>query len=79
MASSPKKQRLSQRKLSSYASSCNKEWEQKYSISAGRTAKELRCNVCLRNVSCSPQGEEDVKRHWDGANHINRHSRIQRR
>ena len=68
---------LSHRKLSgaaSYASycSCNKEWEQKYSISLGRTAKEFRCNVCLRNVSCSPQKEADVKRHCDGANHIKR-------
>ena len=75
MASSPKKQTLSHRKLSgaaSYANFCNKEWEQKYSISLRRTAKEFRCNVCLCNVSCSPQREADVKRHCDGANHIKR-------
>ena len=73
MASSPKKQMLSQRKLSgvaSYTSSCKKEWEQKYPISLWRTDKEFRCNVCLCNFSCSPQGEADVKRHCDGANHI---------
>ena len=38
MASSPKKEILFQRKLSgaaSYAGSCNKELEQKYSISPG--------------------------------------------
>ena len=73
MANSPKKQMLSHRKLSgaaSYASSCNKEWEQKCSISLGRTAKEFRCNMCLCNVSCSPQREADVKHHCDGANHI---------
>ena len=75
MASSPKKKMLSQRKLfgaASYASSCNKEWEHKYSISPGKTAKEFRCNVCLCNASCSPQGEADVKGHCDGANHIKR-------
>ena len=75
MASSPKKQTLSHRKLSgaaSYADFCNKEWEQKYSISLRRTAKEFRCNVCLCNVSCFPQREADVKRHCDGANHIKR-------
>ena len=75
MVSSPKKQMLSHRKLSgaaSYASSCNKEWEQKYSISLGRTTKEFRWNVCLCNVRCSHQKEADVKRHCGGANHIKR-------
>ena len=75
MASLPKKQMLSLRKLSgaaSYASSCNKEWEQKYSICTGRTAKKFRCSVCLRNASCSPRREADVKCHCDGANHIKR-------
>lgn len=48
MASSRKKQMISNRKLSgaaSYASSCNKEWQQKYSISPGRTVKEFRRNL----------------------------------
>ena len=75
MASSRKKQTLSHRKLSgaaSYANFCNKKWEQKYSISLRRSAKEFRCNVCLCNVSCSPQRQSDVKRHCDGANHIKR-------
>ena len=73
MASSPMK--LSHRKLSgaaSYANFCNKDWEQKYSIPLRRTAKKFRCNVCLCNISRSPQREADVKRHCDGPNHIKR-------
>ena len=64
---------LSQRKLSGavdYATSYKKEWEQTYPISPGGTATEFWCNVCLCNASCS-QGEEDVKHHCDGENHIN--------
>ena len=66
---------LSQRKLSgaaSYASSWNKNWEQKYSVSLGRTAEEFRCNVYLCNVSCSPQKQADIRRHCAGGNHIKR-------
>ena len=75
MASSSKKQNPSQKKLSgaaSYASSYNKEWEQSYPISPGKTAKEFRCNVWLCNVSCSHKREGDVKWHCDGANYIKR-------
>ena len=57
MASSPKKQKLSQRKLSGAASYAS-------------YVKEFRCSGCSCNVNCPHQGEADVKPHCDGANHI---------
>lgn len=80
MASSPKREKVTKRKLSgaaTYSSSYNKQWEEKYPISPGRTAQEFRCNVCLCNVSCAHQGESDVKRHCEGANHIKRQKAIE--
>ena len=64
MASSPKKKKLSQRKLSGATS---------YACSV----KEFRCNVCSYNVSCSHQGETDLKCHCDGANHIKRQKALE--
>ena len=63
MASSLKKQMLSQIKSSgaaSYDSFCNKDWEQKYSISPGKAGKEFRSNTCLCNVSCLRKGSQTL-------------------
>ena len=75
MASSPKKQKLSQRKFAgaaTYLSTYKKEWEKKYPVSPGLTTHDFRCNACLCNVNCSHHGESDVKRHCKGATHLKR-------
>ena len=82
MASSPKKKTLSQRKLSgvaSYASCCNKEWEQKCSISPGRTAKEFRCVYAMSAVL--PRGRQKLSAivMMQITSSAKKHSRIQGR
>ena len=55
-----------------YKTKFNKDWVKKYPfVSAVQTdPSSYRCNICCRILSCSHQGESDVKRHIASNNHV---------
>ena len=53
-----------------YKSRFKKDWTKLYPVSEVQNSPgEFRCNVCSCVVSCSDQGEADVKRHVEGPIH----------
>ena len=53
-----------------YKSRFKKDWTKLYPVSEVQNSPgEFRCNVCSCVVSCSHQGEADVKRHVEGPIH----------
>ena len=63
----PKKAERSLSGAATYKSRFKKDWTKLYAVSEVQNSPgEFRCNVCSCVVSCSHQGEADVKRHVEG-------------
>ena len=60
----PKKAERSLSGAATYKSRFKKDWTKLYAVSEVQNSPgEFHCNVCSCVVSCSHQGEADVKRH----------------
>ena len=65
-----KKAKRSLSGTATYKSRFKKDWTKLYPVSEVQNSPgEFRCNVCSCVVSCSHQGEADVKRHVEGPIH----------
>ena len=66
----PKRDKRSLSGEATYKSRFKKNWTKLYPVSEVQNSPgEFRCNVCSCVVSCSYQGEADVKRHVEGPIH----------
>ena len=66
----PNKAKRSLSDAATYKSRFKKDWTKLYPVSKVQNSPgEFRCNVCSCVVSCSHQGEADVKRHVEGPIH----------
>ena len=66
----PKKAKRSLSGAVTYKSQFKKDWTKLYPVSEVQNSPgEFRRNVCSYVVSCSHQGETDVKRHVEGPIH----------
>ena len=54
-----------------YKTKFNKDWVKKYPFISGveKDTSSYRCNICCRILSCSHQGEPDVKHHVASNSH----------
>ena len=69
-STSPKKAKRSLSGAVTYKSRFKKDWTKLYPVSEVQNSPgEFRRNVCSCVVSCSQQGEADVKRHIEGPIH----------
>ena len=63
----PKKAKRSLSGAAIYKSQFKKDWTKLHPVSEVQNSPgEFRCNVCSCVLSCSHQGEADVKRHVEG-------------
>ena len=55
-----------------YKTKFNKDWAKKYPFlcAVETDPSSYRCNICSRILSCSHQGEADVKHHISSSNHM---------
>ena len=66
----PKKAKRSLSGAATYISRFKKDWTKLFPLSEVQNSPgEFRCNVCSCVVSCSHQGEANVKRHVEGPIH----------
>ena len=65
MASSSKKPKLSNKRLTNY----DREWEKEFPISCvANNVNAFYCIPCKKTVSCGHMGKADVIRHFDPKN-----------
>ena len=66
----PKKAKRSLSGAATYKSRFKKDWTKLHPVSEVQNSpREFRCNICSCVLSCSHQGEADVKRHVEGPIH----------